>query len=146
MIQESKEARDLYGKLLCVKTTLECYEFVSIKDNRKETLKLIIENVFPYLESLIMNQLNNWNENSPQLVNLMLKCVLTSSRLEPCEYLYNEEKLKIWMNIFAQVLKTPIIQQNLMVLESQKNDDMVREIEEKQNSYEWKVKAKVSSI
>ena len=84
--------------------------------------------------------------NSPGIINLILKCVLVSSRIDPAEYFQNAEKMKIWMNVFASVFEMQFSDPNFATLLATKPGDIIREMEQKEICFEWKVKIKVSQI
>lgn len=107
---------------------------------------MVISNLFPFLENLCIQQISNWNMNSPQIVNLILKCIVISSRIDPTDYFQDPEKMKIWMNIFVTIFEMPFLDANSALLVAGKPIDIIREMEHKESSYEWKVKIKVSQI
>ena len=47
-LKSTTQTTELYGVLSCVKTILECFEFVSIANVKKDTLNTLVSNLFPF--------------------------------------------------------------------------------------------------
>jgi len=53
---------------------------------------LVQKSIFPLLESIIIGQINNWNTDSPKIVQLIMKSVMYTSRIDISEYFLEPEK------------------------------------------------------
>jgi hypothetical protein len=141
-LQNANSNNELFGILLSLKTISEVFEFVQVNTDKRATLKLIIGQVYPFYENLILGQINNWNAESPMLMNLILKSITNSSRIDVNDYFATPEKLDLWMKILARILHLPFLDQSLSALA----ENSVSEIDKKQKSCEWKTRINASNI
>jgi hypothetical protein len=68
-LNSAKEMQDTYGCLLCIKAVIKSFEWVT--DSQKNHTLVIQENVFPYFENIALNQLENYDQNSARMVNMI---------------------------------------------------------------------------
>lgn len=129
------KVEELYGSLTAVNILVKTISLVS--NHNREATEEFVGRIFPMLEILIQNQINGWNDHTPNILCLALKCFLHVVTIELPDYLdvsKNQNSFSLWMNAIQFVLDRPLPETLTGGLQLWK-DQMERE-----GHMEWKLK------
>jgi hypothetical protein len=136
-MRKANKPEELYGCLVVSKALVSTYK--RTLDQERAPLEFIIENLFPLLENLLVNQMNNKDAFAAKMCHLILSIFCMANWMQFSRYL-NADKLRIWMVAIKHLLHREMPRDFSAKLTSW--DDIIKRSEEP----EWKIKANCMKI
>lgn len=93
-MKKASKSEDLFGSLMVTKALISTYK--RTLDQERAPLEFIIENLFPFLENLLVNQMKLREEFSSKVCHTILKIFCMANWMQFSRYL-TDAKLKVWM-------------------------------------------------
>lgn len=134
-LNSCNQVEELFGSLITVNILIKS---ITLNANQnKDAIEEFVARIFPMLEILVQNQINGWNDHTPKILYLSLKCFLHVVTIEIPEYLntnQNSNSFSMWMHAIQFVLDRRLPESLTSSLQSWK-DQLERE-----KNIEWKLK------
>jgi hypothetical protein len=103
----ASEVRELTGSLQTINTLVSWRDQVGIYrnsvDNERMPFEILLVQVLPFLQNLLVNQLQNWTDISPSIVRILLK-VFSMAVHQEVPRAVKASDLNIWMLAIKQLL------------------------------------------
>lgn len=134
-LQSCNKVEELYGSLIAVNILTKTITMVA--NQNKEATEQFVSKIFPMLEILVQNQINGWNDQTPNILYLVFKCFLHIVTIEIPDYLEVTEtsnSFNMWMQAIQFILDRSLPENLTSNLQSWK-DQLERE-----KNIEWKLK------
>ncbi|CAD8152713.1 unnamed protein product [Paramecium pentaurelia] len=104
-LQNYTSYEDLWSALLTLRRTCEVHQF--LLDNDRKPLEPLVASTFPLLETLIQKFLENYNEQSGQLVKVILKIFHHATHLVMPIYMRDFNAVAKWMLFLKTIISAP---------------------------------------
>ncbi|CAK65923.1 unnamed protein product (macronuclear) [Paramecium tetraurelia] len=104
-LQNFTSYEDLWSALLTLRRTCEVHQF--LLENDRQPLEPIVASTFPILETLIQKFLEGYNEQSGQLVKVILKIFHHATHLVMPIYMRDYNVVARWMLYFKTIIQAP---------------------------------------
>ncbi|CAD8063756.1 unnamed protein product [Paramecium sonneborni] len=104
-LQNFTSYEDLWSALLTLRRTCEVHQF--LLENDRKPLEPLVASTFPILESLFQKFLEGYNEQSGQLVKVILKIFHHATHLMMPIYMQDQNTVAKWMLYFKTIIQAP---------------------------------------
>lgn len=136
-IKKAEKPDQLYGALMVAKALVSTYK--RSLDQERAPLEFIIENMFPMLENLLINEMKKNESYSSRICQIILSIFCMANWMQFARYL-NADRLRIWMVAIKSLLNRPIAPELTSKITNW--DDMINRAEDP----EWKIKTNCMKI
>lgn len=136
-MKKAQKPEDLFGSLMVAKALVSTYK--RTMDQERAPLEFIIENLFPFLENLLVNQMKVREGYSAKVCQTILSIFCMANWMQFSRYL-NEEKLRVWMVAIKLLLNREVAPELSNKLSNW--DEAVARAHEP----DWKIKANCMKI
>ena len=130
-LKKSASQEEVYACLVFIRSIITIYQFLI--GEKREPLKYIIGQLFPFLEHLAGKQLQEWGEGSSVIMKLILKILYSTCYLQIEEY-FKQNQLNNWMVLLKTILDRPI--DNSLLTQTTDWD----EINDRSKNPDWRIK------
>ena len=131
-IKNAEKPEQLYGSLVVAKALVSTYK--RSMEQERAPLEFIIENLFPMLENLLVNEMIKNEAYSSRICQIILSIFCMANWMQFARYL-NADRLRIWMVAIKTLLNRRISPELTIKLSNW--DEMIKRAEDP----EWKIKA-----
>ncbi|KAM3136652.1 hypothetical protein pb186bvf_011288 [Paramecium bursaria] len=128
-LQNAQSFEQAWGTLLALRRATENFQFL-LEDDRKPLEPLVIK-TFPYLENLFQKSLEQYNDQTGELIKVILKIFHHAFHLQLPFYLKDVNVLSRWIGYIDTIISFPV-PQNLLTLPVDEEEETRRE-----KTYQW---------
>lgn len=136
-MKKAQKPEDLYGSLTVAKALVSTYK--RSLDQGRAPLEFIVENIFPFLENLLIGQMKIREGYSNKVCQIILSIFCMANWMQFTRYL-NEDKLRIWMVAVKLLLNREMPPELTNKLTNW--DEMIT----RSNDPDWKIKSNCMKI
>lgn len=104
-LNQAQKVEELFGSLLVLKSLVKTYQ--RSLDSQRAPLEFIMERIFPYLQNLMVKQINQWTNESGRICEIILSSFAMAIWMQLPKYL-NTDNLKIWMLLVKMMIKKQV--------------------------------------